>query len=268
MQTVQLNLALSHAAFQSPRAESLQTEIPASSNPPAKNPKPRHPGRHPHIAGYRAGATIRHRRRAAGARPVFAAFGPVPCRSSQPGHRPLQGRRLASPGRRAEILLSPEEYDRPNAPPSTPSIPPRCDRCHAPGSRAAGRSCKLPGAGARLRHRQFHGRPPKACDSSASSSTPSRPHRPGDLSWSRHSGREFQRSRLPEDGIDAVIGNVPFADLKLDYQGQKLALLISSRQIGRCLKARRRTGAGHEPFRARQTERVFARISSAPRPTS
>ena len=30
--------------------------------------------------------------------------------------------------------------------------------------------------------------------------------------------------KLPEDRIDAVIGNVPFADLKLDYQGQKLSL--------------------------------------------
>jgi N12 class adenine-specific DNA methylase/trans-aconitate methyltransferase len=34
----------------------------------------------------------------------------------------------------------------------------------------------------------------------------------------------FRDTRLPEDRIDAVIGNVPFADLKLDYQGQKLSL--------------------------------------------
>ena len=32
----------------------------------------------------------------------------------------------------------------------------------------------------------------------------------------------FRDSRLPE--IDAVIGNVPFADVKLDYHGQKLSL--------------------------------------------
>ena len=32
----------------------------------------------------------------------------------------------------------------------------------------------------------------------------------------------FRDSRLPE--IDAVIGNVPFADLKLDYRGQRLSL--------------------------------------------
>jgi N12 class adenine-specific DNA methylase len=34
----------------------------------------------------------------------------------------------------------------------------------------------------------------------------------------------FRDSRLPEDQIDAVIGNVPFADVKLDFHGQKLSL--------------------------------------------
>jgi hypothetical protein len=34
----------------------------------------------------------------------------------------------------------------------------------------------------------------------------------------------FRETRLPENGIDAVVGNVPFADLKLDYRGQKLSL--------------------------------------------
>jgi hypothetical protein len=34
----------------------------------------------------------------------------------------------------------------------------------------------------------------------------------------------FRDTRLPEDCIDAVIGNVPFADLKLDYHGRKLSL--------------------------------------------
>ena len=34
----------------------------------------------------------------------------------------------------------------------------------------------------------------------------------------------FKDTRLPASGIDAVIGNVPFADLKLDYNGQKFAL--------------------------------------------
>ena len=34
----------------------------------------------------------------------------------------------------------------------------------------------------------------------------------------------FRDTRLPQNGIDAVIGNVPFADLKLDYQGQRFSL--------------------------------------------
>ncbi len=34
----------------------------------------------------------------------------------------------------------------------------------------------------------------------------------------------FRDTRLPEDRIDAVIGNVPFADLKLDHHGQKFSL--------------------------------------------
>jgi N12 class adenine-specific DNA methylase len=34
----------------------------------------------------------------------------------------------------------------------------------------------------------------------------------------------FRDTKLPDDRIDGVIGNVPFADLKLDYGGQKLSL--------------------------------------------
>ncbi|HVX56727.1 MAG TPA: hypothetical protein VHA37_03265, partial [Candidatus Saccharimonadales bacterium] len=34
----------------------------------------------------------------------------------------------------------------------------------------------------------------------------------------------FADTRLPQNRIDAVIGNVPFADLKLEYGGRKLAL--------------------------------------------
>jgi N12 class adenine-specific DNA methylase len=34
----------------------------------------------------------------------------------------------------------------------------------------------------------------------------------------------FQDTKLPENRILAVVGNVPFADLKLDYRGQKLSL--------------------------------------------
>jgi N12 class adenine-specific DNA methylase len=34
----------------------------------------------------------------------------------------------------------------------------------------------------------------------------------------------FRDTRLPEGSVDAVIGNVPFADVKIDHRGQKLSL--------------------------------------------
>ena len=51
----------------------------------------------------------------------------------------------------------------------------------------------------------------------------------GRIAKALHPGQDirienFRDTRLPEDRIDAVVGNVPFADLKLDYQGQKLSL--------------------------------------------
>ena len=38
----------------------------------------------------------------------------------------------------------------------------------------------------------------------------------------------FRDTRLPEGRIDAVIGNVPFADLKLDYGGRRCRCMTSS----------------------------------------
>ena len=35
---------------------------------------------------------------------------------------------------------------------------------------------------------------------------------------------DFRDTKLTENGVDAIVGNVPFADLKLDYQGQKFSL--------------------------------------------
>lgn len=50
----------------------------------------------------------------------------------------------------------------------------------------------------------------------------------GRIAKALHPGQDiriesFRDTKLP-DGIDAVVGNVPFADLRLDYQGQKFAL--------------------------------------------
>ena len=51
----------------------------------------------------------------------------------------------------------------------------------------------------------------------------------GRIAKALHPGQDirienFRDTRLPEGRIDAVVGNVPFADVKLDYQGQKLSL--------------------------------------------
>jgi N12 class adenine-specific DNA methylase len=51
----------------------------------------------------------------------------------------------------------------------------------------------------------------------------------GRIAKALHPGQDirienFRDTRLPEGRIDAVVGNVPFADLKLDYRGQKLSL--------------------------------------------
>lgn len=51
----------------------------------------------------------------------------------------------------------------------------------------------------------------------------------GRIARALHPGQDirienFRDTRLPEGRIDAVVGNVPFADIKLDYQGQKLSL--------------------------------------------
>ena len=51
----------------------------------------------------------------------------------------------------------------------------------------------------------------------------------GRIAKALHPGQDirienFRDTKLPEGRIDAVVGNVPFADLKLDYNGQKLSL--------------------------------------------
>jgi N12 class adenine-specific DNA methylase len=51
----------------------------------------------------------------------------------------------------------------------------------------------------------------------------------GRLARTVHPGHDirvesFRDTRLPGGGIDAVVGNVPFADLKLDHNGQKFSL--------------------------------------------
>ena len=68
-------------------------------------------------------------------------------------------------------------------------------------------------------------RPRRACGSSASSWTASPAASPGP-STPTHDIRieNFRDTKLPEGSIDAVIGNVPFADVKLDYRGEAVPL--------------------------------------------
>ncbi|HXE51923.1 MAG TPA: class I SAM-dependent methyltransferase [Tepidisphaeraceae bacterium] len=71
----------------------------------------------------------------------------------------------------------------------------------------------------------------------------------------------FRDTTLPEDRIDAVVGNVPFADLKLDYRGQKLSLhdYFFAKSID-ALKPGGVHGAGDDALHARQAERRHPRV--------
>ena len=61
----------------------------------------------------------------------------------------------------------------------------------------------------------------------------------------------FRDTVLPEGRIDAVIGNPPFADVRLDYRGPEAAAArFLHRQVARCPEPRRGAGAGDQPFHA------------------
>ena len=71
----------------------------------------------------------------------------------------------------------------------------------------------------------------------------------------------FRDSKLPEGRIDAVIGNVPFADVKMDYRGQKYALhdYFFAKSVD-ALKARRRPRPGYVALHPRQAKRRLTRV--------
>ena len=79
----------------------------------------------------------------------------------------------------------------------------------------------------------------------------------------------FRDTKLPEDRIDAVIGNVPFADLKLDYHGQKLSLhdYFFAKSID-ALKPGGVLALVTIAFHARQAECRHPRVPRRRRPTS
>ena len=86
----------------------------------------------------------------------------------------------------------------------------------------------------------------------------------GRIARALHPGQDirienFRDTRLPEGRIDAVIGNVPFADIRLEYGGQRLAAarFLSGEVPGRP-ETWRHPRPGHEPLHPRQAERGLA----------
>ena len=124
-------------------------------------------------------------------------------------------------------LLTPQEYDSAkrttfNAFYTSPTV----IACHSRGHRSIRRTRRRHHPGARLRHREFHrarrGRGQRFIGVELDSIS-------GRIARALHPEHDiriesFRDTRLPEGSIDAAIGNVPFADLKLDYRGQKLSL--------------------------------------------
>ena len=76
----------------------------------------------------------------------------------------------------------------------------------------------------------------------------------------------FRDTRLPD--LDAVIGNVPFADVKLDHKGQRLALHdFFMATTMRRPEIRRRAGPGHVALTL-DKQNAAIRDYSASEPTS
>ena len=143
------------------------------------------------------------------------------------GHRQIQGRRLAGPRRGAEDRCSrPRNTTAPNAPRSMPSTR---RRPSSPASTrpspawACPQSATILEPGCGTGNFMSQGKPGNrfiGVELDAISGRIARALHP------EHDIRieSFRDTTLPENRIDAVIGNVPFADLKLDYHGQKFSL--------------------------------------------
>ncbi len=77
---------------------------------------------------------------------------------------------------------------------------------------------------ARVRDRQLHGRRPAGMRFIGVELDPSPAGSPARSTPSRHPHRELPRHPASRRQLDAVIGNVPFADVRLDHRGQRLSL--------------------------------------------
>ena len=205
----------------------------ASAAPPAPSPAARKAKARDIIAAIRTLKRIEHEQRPATAEEKqtlarFAGFGPVAL-SIFPD--PVTGR-YKDAGWQAlgeELQIAADARRNTTAPSAPPSTPSTRRRPSSPPSTRPSPAWAFPATppilepGCGTGNFMSHGT--EGCASSASS-------------WTRISGRiaralhpehdirieNFRDTKLPEDRIDAVIGNVPFADLKLDYHGQKLSL--------------------------------------------
>ena len=219
-----------------PRIPSTRS-LPRRQPLPRRNPRtartllrregqgPRHPRRHPHPEGRRAGAAARATDDERQTLARFGGFGPVAL-SIFPD--PVTGRYKdgwQAIGEELKSLLTPEEYDSAkrttfNAFYTSPVViaamhealvaprrPRRRAPCSSPDAASGNFMAQAP---AERVHRRRAG-----LASPAGS--------PGPPPAGRHPHRELPRHQAARP-LDAVIGNVPFADVKLDHHGQKFSL--------------------------------------------
>ena len=174
---------------------------------------------------HRGRKTARHRGREAIARPLRRLRAGRPFDFPRSGHRPLQGW-LAGHGRRTEDAADPTEYDSAkrttfNAFYTSPTVIAAIHEAIARLGIPANATILEPGCG--IGNFMSQGREGTRFIGVELDSISGR------IARALHPGHDiriesFRDTKLPEDRIDAVIGNVPFADLKLDYHGQKLSL--------------------------------------------
>ena len=179
------------------------------------------------LEAHRAGAAPGHAGRAAGTRPASAASAPSPCRSSPTRSRArYKDAAWQALGEELKSLLTPEEYDSAkrttfNAFYTSPVVIAAMHDALARLGVPADATVLEPGCGTG----NFMAAAPAGmrfigveldCIS-------------GRIARALHPGADirienFRDTKLPEDRVDAVIGNPPFADVKLDYRGRKLPL--------------------------------------------
>ena len=195
----------------------------------------------------------------------FAGFGPVALSIfPDPVTGTYKDAGWQALGEELKTLLTPDEYDSAkrttfNAFYTSPTVIAAIHEAIARLGVPANATILEPGCG--TGNFMSHGQP-EACASSASRWIPSPGGSPRRCTPSQDIRIEnFRDTKLPEDRIDAVVGNVPFADVKLDYQRpEALPARLLLRQVRRRPEARRRAGAGHVAFHARQAERRHPRV--------